>query len=698
MAVTAVSQIPALQIGQLASLSHLGIGMPGPLAATGMMMRTAGTMVAASVAAPMVRPSVVSPFLAAAPRIQFASSNDDSVHMVPCSFGVQGASGNAFSFPAIVAARESLAQDGTTSPQLNFGIGAEVGELPSMFLATPAVAEEFSSGAQGRSEAQVAGNAAGVKSSRRSGSKSGQPVATGRYDGQGSVAHSDVKDSKSAALSGAKKAQGDKQADMMALAAAADVEAQVEKYITVAQAVSRGSQWKLFGDADDAASDITGKSELITAEGVGSVAEQSDGRTAQIIELSAVMASVVRDAADLRSGSSIAAASGVKGKAEDLPDAAITVFPGAFDARAAVSTKDKVHDVSEAARVDTVGISATQLSRSDVIRAANENRVVVDGRFGDVPVRRTYLRVIDSNTGAERLVFAGWSEARPSAVALPQGMSIDSWMQILGRTAPELIFSVVGPGGESAQRQSPGDLEAGELESRFTSSILSQISMGPESLGDTSILDAFNAYLLGTQSISQGDTISGQEWQMYLKESLRLAIRHTPIFDMDGLRNIIDVQDNAALVLRTELQMFYAWEQHFGTETITEQLFEGESSPVLALPDGDIRRELYLALDEALEVRAGMSLDIVTEDGVSQAEDTGIQWDVAVASLIEDSAIRARAAKAKIVELNLAGKDRLAARMLALIVLHSEVSEGAAARAAARDGVKDVKVASKGTA
>lgn len=297
-----------------------------------------------------------------------------------------------------------------------------------------------------------------------------------------------------------------------------------------------------------------------------------------------------------------------------------------------------------------------------------KSHVVMNATVGDIPVRRHYVE----HDG--RHVFAGWEgAATPLPVAQTQVAPHEHWTHIWMAKEGARVLGLGMPGGETAFRPTPGELQGRELEARFVSLIISQLGMGPESLTDPSILDSFNKYLAKEKGI--GDPLSEKEWGAYLSDALRFAVRYTPIFGESGIRAITEVKDDAARVLRVERERFYEWEDHFGMEMISEHLFEGESSEFLALPDSNVRRRLYLALSDGLAMRAGITLDMPTEAGVSHADETKMQWEVAIASMIEDPAVKARVIKERIAFLMNDGKTELAGRMLALIVGHSEVGE-----------------------
>lgn len=292
--------------------------------------------------------------------------------------------------------------------------------------------------------------------------------------------------------------------------------------------------------------------------------------------------------------------------------------------------------------------------------------VVTTAFVGDIVVRRHYVKTDGS------YVFAGWQGADESIDTALQEPNRSLRVRHDRFAGDDLyVLSVGMPGGESArQLPVPEDSDLA-VEERFLAAVMEQLAGGPESLSSGSILDDFNILLRLEGRAGIFDLLAKSEWENFLKETLRLAIRYTPAFDADGARDVAEISADAAKILGIDDAQFGEWESFFGIDAMTAQLASGESPYFPGASVSDFQSMLLGGLEDGIGMRARRILPMADENSILSREDEmNIEWQVARISIIDSRIDVAYDHMMALME-----RDNIlsAGRELALIVRHSDL-------------------------
>lgn len=278
------------------------------------------------------------------------------------------------------------------------------------------------------------------------------------------------------------------------------------------------------------------------------------------------------------------------------------------------------------------------------------------------PVLRHYVR-----DASGKPVFAGWERAEAGAHVLPTSNSHSRWSDIAVTVNTNRVLSLGMPGGETAYRQDPAADKGVIVGDKFVSLIFSQLSMGPESLDDESVLNALNVFLSREIPFDLTTPISSKEWKSFIAEAIRLSVRHAPAFDDGGARTAEAIRDDAAKLLRMDAELFASWENYFGHDSISMHMLGTVDAPEFS----GMRQVLLDGMDIHFAAMAEMELDIPGDEaGFAKDEETEVQWDVALFSSL-DADQKVEAVSEYMTELMKARRNAVASRALAVIFKHS---------------------------
>jgi hypothetical protein len=293
--------------------------------------------------------------------------------------------------------------------------------------------------------------------------------------------------------------------------------------------------------------------------------------------------------------------------------------------------------------------------------------VAYKASFGALPVLRHFVR-----DASGRPVFAGWEEAAGTSMALPEGYAAGRDAGLSGRDwNTNRVLHLGMPGGETAFKYGGAADKEGSIGDRFVSLIFSQLSMGPGSLGDEQILNALNIFLSRELPFDLGSFVGIDEWKSYLKEALRLAVRHTPAFDDGGARTAAAIREDAARLLRMDDALLAQWEQYFLSNVIDLQI-KGDRDEFAVLSEE--RKILLGGMETHIAALAETELVIKVDAAASvKKEETGLHWDLALFSVLptEDKIGMLRE---YLTALIIENKNALAGRALAIVLKHSALN------------------------
>lgn len=317
-----------------------------------------------------------------------------------------------------------------------------------------------------------------------------------------------------------------------------------------------------------------------------------------------------------------------------------------------VASALRMHDA--AARETTPGIEKRE-NGTDRAKGASPAAVVAQA---------SPLFPIAQDSGGQEGAPTLAATATPVATApAPAEVKAPSpWERIAPTTVDALVFGLSQAGGEAAPDESFQGHELTYAE-RLTEALLTQLNAGPGALASELFLARFNAGLQAGEA-----RLSREHWTDALRAALRIAVRHTPLFDEGGSRMLAEIQADASRILGIPAATFIDWEGPLQFEPVTAQLFSDRGRD-------DLPAEIISGINEQLGFLAGVRLRGRWEEAsIPMSQDTALQWMLGrVANL--PAGERIAAARELISELQAKGSKALAARALALAWRNSAASE-----------------------
>lgn len=289
--------------------------------------------------------------------------------------------------------------------------------------------------------------------------------------------------------------------------------------------------------------------------------------------------------------------------------------------------------------------------------------VVVRTTLGGVPIFQHF--VIRNG----ELEFAGWEIAASntnSANALGTPATI-SWANIeAGRPN---IFAFGLPGGETALRQDYiADVNA-QIGEELANRILAQIKGGPKSLENSIQLAAFNSFLRGNGYMTPSTRVTAKDWELLVRETLRMSLRHVHAIDENGARSISSIRADAAMVIGINRQTVASWETHFDTNFVDLQLAASDEFGAESARPLNLAQSLVLALEERIGSMAASKIaSSKSEFGISMDVETSLAWQAVRLSLIEDSSKKVERARLLLIDIFERSGRNHAATALAMII------------------------------
>ncbi len=291
--------------------------------------------------------------------------------------------------------------------------------------------------------------------------------------------------------------------------------------------------------------------------------------------------------------------------------------------------------------------------------------MIIEKRSGDVTVRAHYVEY------QGKMHFAGVEE-----VQSPLKQSADKVARAL--MAPLTIrdnrpraFGFGKPGGETAPDLS-GEYEQTPVDERLATMLIFQLRQDPKTLADDRIRTSFNVHLMAA---GHHEGLSREQWDHFLTSTMTAAVRHAPLMKGDGLSSIADIQRAASHVLGMSPDRFSAWQEHLGVESISEHLFAGVVGAQAGVELSQVGEQLLKSVEQHIAALASNKIDMgELHFAVPRKEEIAHQWSVARLSIVTDAKRKVNEAVAlvgAVANRNVHG----AARMLAMVVRHSELNE-----------------------
>lgn len=313
-------------------------------------------------------------------------------------------------------------------------------------------------------------------------------------------------------------------------------------------------------------------------------------------------------------------------------------------------------------RKERAKVNTATLSRLD-----DQVLKVVHGELGGNKVRIYYF--IDAKG---RSTFAGIDEPhlQGNAIAVPwsvpdlrPGALWSERIQVFG-------LGQLGGGETAYHLPLPEDMLA-HAGRRLLELLKLELFEGPLQAADSKYLALFNMEL---QSLGYGRTIDGEDWNNFIRASLNLAMRKTAIFDGADLLSLDQITKSAAGVLGIGSELYAAWEAYLDVD-ITRALVHDDGHRGFSdfIPIG-ITGHLLQALDAALN--ESMLLNAAKKSvwpSLSSVQESEMGWEFARISSAAGAEMKVREAFESVKDLCDAGRKDAAARLMALIVNHSDV-------------------------
>lgn len=301
--------------------------------------------------------------------------------------------------------------------------------------------------------------------------------------------------------------------------------------------------------------------------------------------------------------------------------------------------------------------------------SASWDQLLVDVKFGDQPVREYYVE----HDG--RVVFAGFEPMHSGQALTPVDVLTIApmlpWMQPAGLPG---TFALGQPGGEGAYKYPSDEVRGPSVEERLMAHVMEQLAAGSVSLETGDVLDAVNALLAFHAAAGAADAIERDEWEFLLQLSLRFAVGAQPVFDAAGARGAAAIRENAASVLGISAESFDVWENHFGVESISDQIFFGLEDLAVEQDSKPIVQDLALQLKGQIAIAANIArTHVAPHAAIGQAEELVLQWRLAGVAIIPGRADQMRAMLATLTSFK-RRNVHLAGRALALIFANSELN------------------------
>ncbi len=318
----------------------------------------------------------------------------------------------------------------------------------------------------------------------------------------------------------------------------------------------------------------------------------------------------------------------------------------------------------------SLGIVPYEIKPSDQVdhkKVSADSAIVMPTRVRGMTVLMYFVQTDNA------LVFAGWEKQEQIDDALINKNTFQIPSFDPARDFERSALGLGTPGGESAPEYKYPTVDEDVIAERFASLIIAQLKMGPDALAGGGSLRSLNALMFN--GYHSYETVSSGQWEDILHKALSLATRNTPIFNGNGLRSIIDIQNDVCRVLRIDPSTFYAWENHFGVDIVAEQIFTESERSIGGPQVPAILEQAISSLDRRIEIMAGASLGSPQKDlAINRKDEVTLHWHTAMLSALPNVEDKIALAKEFIAGHAQKGKKNLAGRALALIVSNTDLN------------------------
>ena len=242
-----------------------------------------------------------------------------------------------------------------------------------------------------------------------------------------------------------------------------------------------------------------------------------------------------------------------------------------------------------------------------------------------------------------------------------------------------VVLGLGQSGGESAFGREPLTIDDPEVVERLADLLMAQLAAGPGSLAKGEMLAQFNAFVRARLSNGSSALHTQEEWEAYLREAIALGVRYALPFDERGARALDEMQNDSSRILGIDAKAYIAWEEHFGEEFVSAQIFSPEGG-ILAdreSPKGRLLAAFEDHMGQVAEKKIGHSASVLN---VGLSDETDLQWSIARASLIPGLAEKIDYASRLIALLRMQGRRGMASLALMLVFRASNSSEYAPRR------------------